>query len=180
MTLDPVVHAALRGALAILLLHAAAHKLRAPARFAAALAGYRMLPERVVPGAAALVTAGEGLAGLALLVPGAGAAPALAAAALLSLYAGAIATNLLRGRREIDCGCAGPAARRPLSEGLVVRNALLVAAALVAALPAAPRALSWVDAVTVVASVAAATLLYASADLALSHQPRLAALRGRR
>lgn len=180
MTLDPALHVALRGALAILLLHAAAHKLRAPARFRAAFAGYRILPERLVPAASVFVVLCELAAGIGLLAPGAGAAPALLAAALLTTYAVAIAINLARGRRDIDCGCTGPAARRPLGAGLVVRNAGLSLAALAAAAPAGARNLLWVDGVTVVAFVAATALLYAAADLALATAPRLAALRGPR
>ena len=180
MTLDPAFHAALRGALGLLLLHAAAHKLRSPARFRAAFAGYRVVPDRLVSAAAALVVLSELVAGIGLLAPGAGAVPALLAAALLATYAAAIAINLARGRRDIDCGCAGPAAGRPLGAGLVVRNTGVSLAALAAALPAGARTLSWVDAGTVVAFVGAAALLYASADLALAMAPRLAALRGPR
>lgn len=83
MTLDPAFHAALRGALGLLLLHAAAHKLRSPARFRAAFAGYRVVPDRLVSAAAALVVLSELVAGIGLLAPGAGAVPALLAAALL-------------------------------------------------------------------------------------------------
>ena len=39
---------------------------------------------------------------------------AAAAALLLALYAGAIGVNLARGRRDIDCGCGGPASRQPI------------------------------------------------------------------
>ena len=85
MTLDPAVHWALRGALALLLLHAAAHKLAAPAQFAAALSGYRVVPETLAKLTAAVVVASEVALGLALLVPGSGAAPALGAATLLGL-----------------------------------------------------------------------------------------------
>lgn len=180
MTLDPAVLTALRGGLALLLLHAAGHKLSAPARFVAALEQYRIVGGRVVPAAAALLVAAELATGVALLVPGAGPAPALAAALLLSTYAAAIALNLMRGRRDIECGCAGPAGRRPLSAALVARNGLLVLIAGLAALPSSGRALSWLDGFTVAACLAAAALLYASADLALANQPRLAALRGPR
>jgi len=38
---------------------------------------------------------------------------------LLALYTLAVVVNLARGRREIDCGCFGPAARQPLSAALV-------------------------------------------------------------
>ena len=64
---------------------------------------------------------------------------AFASAALFAAYTGAIAINLQRGRIHIDCGCgmARLAGRdQQLSWGLVVRNTLLMAAALVATMPA--------------------------------------------
>ena len=107
---------------------AASHKLRDPQRFRDALAGFELVPAAAVRAFAALVTALELGLGLWLLLPGAGAAPALATGALLALYALAISANLLRGRRALDCGCG--ARPQPLGEGLVVRNIVLVAIAL--------------------------------------------------
>jgi hypothetical protein len=175
--LDPALHAALRLALAAVLLAAARHKLRDPARFRSALAGYALLPAGAV-GAAAAIAAGAELAlGAALILPGVGSAPALGAAALLALYAGAIAANLARGRAAIDCGCG--ARPQPLRWGLVARNALLVCAALAAAPPPGGRALAWPDALTITAGAAVLALLHAAADVALENGARLRALRGR-
>ena len=168
--LDPALHAALRCALALLWLASASHKLRDPARFRDALAGYQLMPASAVRAVAAFVAVGELGLGLALLVPGAGAAPALATGALLALYAGAITANLMRGRRTIDCGCG--ARPQPLGEGLVVRNAVLVAIALVAALPASGRTLTWIDAATIAGGAAALAALYAAADTALANGVR--------
>jgi Methylamine utilisation protein MauE len=179
VAVDPAVRLVLRAGLAVLLLATGVAKLRAPAAFRAALAGYALLPGAWVPAAAALFVALELVLGAALLVPGAGAAPALGAAALLAGYSAAIAANLARGRRDIDCGCAGPAGRRALDGGLVLRNAVLVAAALAAALPAAGRPLAPLDAFTVAAGTGVAALLYAAADAALALAPRLARLRGK-
>jgi Methylamine utilisation protein MauE len=175
--LDPALRGALRGGLGLVLLAAAAPKLRDPARFRAALAGYALLPPRAESPAAAALVAAEVAAGAALLAPGSGPAPALAAAALFALYAAAIAANLARGRRDVDCGCGGPASRRPLGEGLVARNAALVLAAAAAALPASLRATVWIDAASGVGGALALALLYAAADAALANAPRLAAAR---
>jgi hypothetical protein len=87
---------------------------------------------------------------------------ALGAVALLVLYSVAIAINLVRGRREIDCGCFGPAARVPLSGGLVARNALLIGAAALVSLPVGARPLVWVDAFSVIVVVAVTTILWIS------------------
>ena len=94
MTLDPALQITLRAALALLWLVAASHKLRDLLRFRAALAGYALVPESAVRALAALVIALELALGVTLLAPAAGAYPALASAALLAAYAGAIALNL--------------------------------------------------------------------------------------
>src|SRR4029077_15900034 len=114
------------------------HKLRDLPRFVATLADYHLLPGGLVPAGAAVVVAGELGGAVALVVPGLRGAGLLAAAVALLLYGGAIGVNLVRGRRHIDCGCAGPAVRRPISGWLVGRNAALAAAALVGLAPVRP------------------------------------------
>ena len=175
--LDPVLPVTLRVTLSVLLLWAAGHKLRDVAGFREAVAGYRLLPSLLISPAAVLLIAAELGIAAGLCLPRFGSAGALVAAALLSLYGGAILVNLARGRRDIDCGCLGAAGRQPLSAGLVVRNGVLVAAALASALPMTGRPLAWIGGLTVFASVAALLLLYAAVDGLLAHAPRLAALR---
>jgi hypothetical protein len=171
--MDPAVHLVLRAGGALLLLTAAFAKLRDPAAFREAVAGYALLPVRIEVGAAVLMLAAEIAAGLALLAPAAWGA--LGAAALLVLYAGAVALGLARGLRHVDCGCGGPGGRRPLHAALAWRN-LAVAALLVAAAPEpASRALVALDAVSVGGGVLALALLYAAADVAIANQARLAA-----
>lgn len=176
--LDPALQGTLRLALAWLLLAAGAHKLRHPAAFREALAGYRLLPRGLGGLAARVLTALELGSGLALLAPGPARFAGVVAAGLFALYAGAITLNLARGRRQIDCGCGGPGRRRPLSGGLVARNLLLVCAAVASSCPAASRPLVWLDVVTVGAGALVLALLYAAADLTLELAPRLASLRG--
>ncbi len=176
--IDPAVDAALRAAFALLFLVAASHKLRDPGRFRTTLAEYRLLPGPVVPLAAMLVIGVEVVVAIALLAPARRAPGPGAAAAVLAVYGAAIAVNLARGRRHIDCGCVGPAVRRPISGWLVARNAALAAAALAAVAPVRPRPLVWVDALTVMGATATLAALYASVDRLLAHAPALARLRG--
>ena len=177
--MDPAIDTTLRAALALLFLVAAGHKLRDPGRFRTTLAEYRLLPEALASIAAALVVAVE------LTVAGALVAPTLrrpglgSAAALLLVYAAAVAINLARGRRDLDCGCAGPAVRRPISGWLVARNVLLAGAALAGLAPVRARPLGWVDGVTVAGGAAVLAALYAALDRMIAHAPALARLRGR-
>lgn len=172
MSIDPAVQLTIRWALSLLFLWAAGHKLRDFPGFAQTLRDYRLLPASLAPAAAACVIGLE-LAIAGALPLGPASPPALGAALLLATYGGAIAINLFRGRRHIDCGCAGPARRQPLSPALVVRNAVLCGGALCASLPPSPRALTWIDAVTAVAAVAFLGVGYAIVDGLLANAPRL-------
>ncbi|RIL06618.1 MAG: methylamine utilization protein MauE [Proteobacteria bacterium] len=175
--LDPALEHVLRGSLALLLASGAVQKARDFALFRAAVEGYELLPARLAGVAAALFAALEGALGAALLAPARfGLRPgALAlAAALFALYAAAIAINLARGRREIDCGCGGPAAHVPLSGWLLARNAILVAMALACLAGVAQRALGLVDALTIAGGVAALALIWTAVHGLLAHAAALA------
>jgi Methylamine utilisation protein MauE len=162
--MDPVVQLIGRGALALLFGWSAAHKLRDVDAFRAALEGYDLLPPLwAVPAGAVLIGSEVGLA-TGLLLPPVAPVAALGGAALLVLYAGAMAVNLRRGRRDIDCGCGGPAGRQPISAALVGRNIVLAMAAIGSALPAHSRSLTWVDGATIVLAVLTVSLLYAAID----------------
>lgn len=174
--IDPAVRLVLRAALALLFIWAATHKLRGVTAFRAALADYALLPRRWLAPAAALLIAAELSVAAGLWLRGAGIAAAAAAAGLLTIYTGAIAVNLRRGRRDIDCGCAGVAGQQPLSAALVVRNLVLAVVALLCMLPTAPRDLTWVDGLTIGAGVGTLALLYAAVDGLLAQAPQLARL----
>jgi hypothetical protein len=178
--LDPAIEFVLRGGLALLFLATALHKLRDLDAFRAAVIGYALVPERLVDAIAVALASGEAATGAALLAPasfGLRAGALAAAASLLVLYGVAIAVNLARGRRDIDCGCAGPAARQPLSEWLVARNALLAAMALVCLGGATSRPLVWIDALTVSGGVALLAALWLAAHRLLANAPAIARLR---
>lgn len=177
--LDPVpIHAAALS-LTVVLAMAAAHKFAAPARFAEQLAAYALLPPALVAPAARALPFLEALLALALLLPATRAAAGIGAAVLLAGYGGAIALNLLRGRRDIDCGCSGPGLERPLSPALLGRNALLAGIGLLAAAEPLARPLAWFDLFVIVAASATLLLLYAAVEGLQANAPRLARLIGR-
>jgi hypothetical protein len=178
--LDPVVEIVLRGGLALLFGSTAFEKVRDFAGFRAALIGYALLPERLAGAIAAGLAGCEAALAVALVAPVAAelrATALVASAALLALYGAAIAVNLARGRRDIECGCAGPAARQPLSEWLLARNAVLVAAALVCLGGAASRPLVWVDALTAGGGVGMLAATWMAVHRLLANAPALARLR---
>lgn len=174
--LDPALELVLRGALALLLGTGAVQKARDRASFRAAVEGYELLPARAAAIAACAFPALEAALALALVVPlGLGVRGlALGAAALLfTLYGTAIAINLARGRREIDCGCSGPAARIPLSGWLLARNALLVGAALACLGGATQRSLGAVDVLTIAGAVTLLALAWTALHGLLAYSAAL-------
>ena len=176
--LDPTITWTLRLALAALFATAVWHKLRAPGEFAAAVRAYRLVPERVVLPVAALLMASEAAATVLLLAPAGYRSGALLAAAVLALYAGAVAVNLARGRRDLDCGCAGPGARRPASGTLVARNIVVLAGALLLLGPGRDRATTWLDVTTVLAATCTLAALWVGVMGLDANRPALARIRG--
>lgn len=130
MTIDPSVALACRLLGALIFATAAAGKLRHRHELAGVVANYRLLPESLAAAAGWAILALEILTALSLASGTRLEAGTALAIALLCVFALAMAINLARGRREIDCGCFQSGLRQRLSVGLVVRN-LLVSAALV-------------------------------------------------
>jgi hypothetical protein len=102
------------------------------------IANYRLLPAWAVSPAAALLPPLELLLAIGLLSAQAQPWPALAAIALLLLFAGAMAVNIARGRTHIDCGCGQAFLAQHLSPPLVARNLVLAALLLPSFVPPAP------------------------------------------
>lgn len=159
--LDPAFSMLARVAFAALFAAAAVHKLRTSQAFAASVADYRVLPPGAVRSAAFAIPLIELAAAVASLAWQRG---LLGAAALLLVYAAAIAVNLIRGRGHIDCGCHwGSQGSQPIEWALVVRNGLLAGGA--AAIAVAPRAIRQIEAgdlVTIVFGTGVIAVAYAS------------------
>ncbi|WP_280396738.1 MauE/DoxX family redox-associated membrane protein [Nocardia carnea] len=135
-----MVWAALAGAVGAVLVIAGVPKVGDRARTERSVHGYRLLPDPLVPVVAAILPWAEIVLGAALVL---GVLPCItgsAAAALFGVFFLALTVNLLRGRRDLDCGCfafaAGAAEIAHIGWGHALRAAgLAVAAVLVAAAP---------------------------------------------
>jgi len=165
--IDPVFTRILSVGFGLMLLLASIHKLTGLGLFRSVLADYRILPAALVPVAAVVVPAVEVMIGLGWLFAADATTPAIATVALVGAYTAGITVNLLRGRVHISCGCGfgnAASAGDPLSWGLVLRNAILAAAAGLATLPVAARSLGAADYVTVVMALLTIVLLFAAAN----------------
>ena len=177
MIVDPVISLTARIGLALLFAAAAVHKGRDLAGFVRTIESYRLLPGALAPFVAPVFVGAETLLVALLLLPRFDPAGGLGAVLLLGAYSIAIGVNLARGRRDIDCGCLGPAGRQPISGRLLARNALLIAGGLVVAAPQGSRVLGWVDVVSVVGGVGMLVLLWSAGNRLGAASPALHALR---
>lgn len=173
---DPVVSRTIAATLAVVFAVAAWHKLRDLRAFAGAVAAYEIAPVRFAGTIAVGLAGVEAVAAALAFVAPLRSAAVAAFVALLLLYAGAMALALARGRRELDCGCFGPARGRPVGPALVLRNLGLAALGALALAPESARPLVGLDVATGCLATAAALLLLASLDQALANAPGLRAL----
>ena len=152
--LDPVIALIFSVGFTLLLISAGGHKLTNRLHFRGILEGYQVLPGALVPAVAIVIGPAELLLGFSWATGWQREIVALATALLLTLYALAIAINLVRGRTYIDCGCgfsvlAGKQSEQQgiqqLSAGLLLRNGVLVLGALLAIQPYTDRMLGTID-----------------------------------
>jgi Methylamine utilisation protein MauE len=109
---------------------AGVHKLRSPAYYVDLLASYfpslPASPAWLVAPVAALELAIAAL----LIFPQTLGLGLLGCAAVLCIYAIAMALQIWRGKSDMACGCAGPASNLSVSPALVIRNLLCATLAL--------------------------------------------------
>ncbi len=119
-------------------LYACLDKLTHPAAFATAIHNYHMVPLVLLHPFALLMPMVECVLGLALVFGVARRGAALLAVILLVVFMVAIAVALARGL-DISCGCFHTEGGHEVGVSLLVRDAILLAAALVPLLAASDR-----------------------------------------
>ena len=164
--LDPVVSHLLALGGALLFGTAAWGKLRSFAGFRATLTDYRVVPERFTGAVSVTICCVELAVSAGLPWPGTRAPAAVLGTTLLLVYAAAIAVNLLRGRRDVDCGCG----RQPtvIAGWLVIRNMMLAALLTVLQMPVSSRVLGLADYATIAGALIGTVLLFLSAEALLA------------
>jgi Methylamine utilisation protein MauE len=176
LTLDPAIAALILACTALLFGAAAVHKLRDLRLFDEIFAGYGLLSFAARLRLSRAVPALEALTAVGLLFAASRFAAACVGIVLLAIYAGAIGINLLRGRRDLACGCGGPADLRPIAAWMVWRNlgvAALLATTLM--LPWSSRPLELTDAVTIGFGTITCALAYLCLDTLLGRLVRTTA-----
>jgi hypothetical protein len=174
--LDPIVVLIANYAIALLFGLASYGKLSAFRVFCVTLEEYQLMPIQLVTVVGVGVTALECLIAVSALWQPSAQWAMFAAALLLTIYAAAISVNLVRGRRDIDCGCTGPARRQLLSGWLLIRNTGLIVIALIGAALPSERTLEAADMVLVTLALLAVMALYGAINQLMVNAPRLDAL----
>jgi hypothetical protein len=181
LAIDPVVGLTCRILAAVIFGSAALGKVRDFARFTGVLRDYQVMPARCVVPAAMIVIVTEGFITLTIWFSTLRAIAVGVAIALLASYALAIALNLWRGRREIDCGCSfggigEGGTGEPISWVLPFRNGLLALVCLIAGLPEA-RELSLPGWGVAVVAATVLTICYRAWGVLLANRPQLLRMR---
>ena len=177
MPIDPVIQIVSALVLSCVFVTSGFHKCQAPAEFAATLSNYKIMPEALIRQCVYLLPVVEIMTGAALLIPAVAWLAALAAGALLTAYMLAIGVNLLRGRRNIDCGCGGPQQKQTINEWMIARNGLLLFLAALAGAPVQPRPLLWFDWFVIVLAAVAGCLFHYIVNQLFVNKDLLSALR---
>ena len=176
IAIDPAIRGLCAFALALIFGASGVMKLRDLEMFEGSLANYQLAPTWIERPLAYLLPIVECLAAAGLLMTSTRTIAASTLLALLTIFTGAIAINLARGRTNIDCGCFGPALRQELSGWLLLRNLFLMILAAAVIVPASDRAIESLDVATIVLGALTLVILYASANFAIGNAPRTRAL----
>lgn len=171
MTIDPVLQLAAALTLALVFGGSAASKMGAWEELEGVVRNFRILPGFLVPLVRWALPPAEVLLAVGVLVPGTRALAASGMAALLVLFAAALALNVVRGRVDIDCGCFRSALRQNLSWWLVLRNGVLVALAAACVPPVTGRDLGWADNFVVVTAACSLFVAYLSVGYVTLRRP---------
>jgi len=178
--IDPTLDLVVRLSLALLFSTAAFHKLRDFDSFGMILRDYRLLPQSVIRIAAVAFVVVETLLAVMLTVGAFRTAVAMSVLGLFACYTTAISVNLVRGRRDIGCGCSGAMHKQLITWWLVFRNLLLMVAGAALAFPVRPRPWQAFDVWTVMAGVLATSYVYAASNRLISEWPAHLRIRSRR
>jgi len=176
LQIDPVLGWMAAAAAAAIFAASGALKFYDLEAFRGAVTNYRLIPEWLATPFAWTAPVVESAAALGLLLSPVRVSSALVLIALLSVFTGAIAINLARGRTDIDCGCFGPALRQRLSWWLLLRNGALFALLAIVLLPMGARPMDFLDLATVAMAAATVVVLYTAANYLIANAPGLRAL----
>jgi uncharacterized membrane protein YphA (DoxX/SURF4 family) len=126
LLLHPSLIILVRWLLAFIFLASALGKLRDRRGFISIVLDYQVLPKRWARRFAIALPWLEMALGLMLLLGLGTRIAAMLSGLLLLTFIGAMGVNLRRGRKDLNCGCAGARQHQKISGRLILRNAILL------------------------------------------------------
>jgi len=123
-----IVAYAIKLLIAGLFLHAGFSKLQPhnQAYYRGVIRAYGVVPPGLIAALPRIMGGIEMLTAVAILLPFYSSTGLIATTGLLTLYLLMFVKQLLQGRADIDCGCAGPGADVKISPALLLRNIILI------------------------------------------------------
>jgi hypothetical protein len=140
--LNAVLNEALALLIALVFTGAAIAKLKSWSELPGVVQNFRVLPHALIFPLAVVLPPLEAAIGVGILIRDTRSLAAGLAAILFMVFGAALAINLVRGRRYIDCGCFRSNLKQPISIATILRNVLLAACALLSVPRSAAAALS--------------------------------------
>ncbi len=151
--------------IAMVFMMAALGKLAAWGELAGVVQNFRVLPRSWALPVSFVLPPLEAAVAVGVLLPATRLIAAAGAAVLFAVFAAALAVNLFRGRRQVDCGCFRSGLKQPISGAVVVRNIVLTVAALVLVQSADVAILSSLQWVMAIGAALTLMLCYLSVGL---------------
>jgi len=164
---------ALQWVIAAIFMQAGVSKLRVEnqAYYVNVIGGYAMTPKQLTPIMPRVVGCLELLCCMLILVPVTSRLGLVLAVCLFALYLSAFIKQIIQGKADMNCGCAGPGAEVKISPMLVARNALLILICLFALKSVGmPYGYQWF---LVLPTAAVFCLIYTSSDQLIANQQKI-------
>ena len=144
--------------------------------FKISVEAYDLLPPWALKPASYGIVSLEGVSALLLLTHETLKIGGVCAIALLSIVTTAVATNLLRGKDDIGCGCGGIEDEQKISWALVLRNLFLIGLLAPVLFETSLRTASFLDQFTLFCASLAIYGIYALFSQIITNAPRLRGL----
>ncbi len=155
-----------------LLLLGGIHKAMDQKRFQTAVDAYLLVPPSYTKLISVLLLSGEVISGIGLLLSSEKFWMVMAVL-VFTLYLFVVAYSLVRGQKNVDCGCSLFHRQTSLSVWHLARNIVLLGATLMLLLPEVERTLGVLDFLQSIIAVLGLGLLYLSVDMLLSNRSYL-------
>lgn len=145
-----------------------------------AISGYELLPPSLINVFLLMQVTFEGGVFISLFLFPFSDMPKIMAVFLIGVYSIAIFINLLRGKKEVDCGCYGPYRKEVIHWSLLLRNSLFIFFLSLGVIDPSERMLSFLDWIVCALTALSLILLFKLSGALKNNYLQLYAIENRR